>query len=50
MTDYGLRNPPVSNDPVVTVKWQKWYKAWSKRVKIGGVCLVQFGVFTIIAL
>ena len=45
---YGFRNPPVSSDPAMTAKWQQWHQTWGKWVKIGGVCLVLFGVFTIV--
>jgi hypothetical protein len=45
---YGFRNPPVSSDPAMTAKWQQSHQTWGKWVKIGGVCLVLFGVFTIV--
>jgi hypothetical protein len=45
---YGFRTPPVSSDAGMTAKWQQWHQAWGKWVKIGGVCLVLFGVFTIV--
>ena len=45
---YGFRSPPVSSDPVITAKWQQWHQAWGKWVKIGGICLVLFGLFTIV--
>jgi uncharacterized membrane protein HdeD (DUF308 family) len=45
---YGFNSPPVSGDAAMTAKWQQWHQAWGKWVKIGGVCLVLFGVFTIV--
>jgi hypothetical protein len=43
---YGFRNPPVSNrDPAMTAKWQHWHERWGTWLKIGGVCLVLFGLF-----
>jgi hypothetical protein len=44
---YGFRSPPVSSDAAITVKWQQWHKIWGNSVKIAGVCLVLFGVFTV---
>ena len=44
---YGFRSPPVSGDAAMTAKWQQWHKTWGNSVKIAGVCLVLFGVFTI---
>jgi hypothetical protein len=38
----------VSSDAAMTAKWQQWHQAWGKWVEIGGVCLVLFGVFTIV--
>jgi hypothetical protein len=40
---YGFRTPPATAD------WQRWHQTWGKWVKIGGVCLVLFGVFTIVS-
>jgi uncharacterized membrane protein HdeD (DUF308 family) len=45
---YGFRSPPVSHDPVITARWKQWHQTWGRWVKIGGVCLVLFGVFTIV--
>jgi hypothetical protein len=43
---YDFRNPPVSNrDPAITAKWQHWHERWGTWFKIGGVCLVLFGLF-----
>lgn len=38
---YGFRAPPA------TAKWQQWHQTWGKLVKVGGVCLVLFGLFTV---
>ena len=45
---YGFRSSPVSSDAIMTAKWQQWHQIWGKLVKIGGVCLVLFGVYTIV--
>jgi uncharacterized membrane protein HdeD (DUF308 family) len=44
---YGFRTPPVSRDPAVTAKWQHWHQVWGKWVKIGGVCLILFGLIAV---
>jgi hypothetical protein len=44
---YGFRNPPVSRDPAMTAKWQHWHEHWDTWLKIGGVCLVLFGLFEV---
>ena len=46
--DISSPNPPVSSDLAMTAKWQQWHQTWGKWVKIGGVCLVLFGVFTVV--
>ncbi len=38
---YGFRTPPV------TAGWQQWHQTWGKWAKVGGVCLVLFGLFEI---
>ena len=38
----------IRGDPGMTAKWQQWHRSWGNWVKIGGVCLVLFGVFTIV--
>ena len=45
---YGFRNPPISSDPTMTLKWQQWHQTWGTAAKIGGVCLVLFGVFNVL--
>ena len=44
---YGFRSPPASSDSATTARWQQWHQTWGKTAKIGGVCLVLFGVFTV---
>ncbi len=44
---YGFRGPPIKSDPASMEKWQHWHETWGMWLKIGGVGLVLFGLFTV---
>jgi hypothetical protein len=44
---YGFRKPPVSRDAVLTAKWRHWHQLWGTWLKVGGACLVLFGLFEV---
>jgi hypothetical protein len=43
----GFRDPSVSRDPLVTAKWRHCHQRWGTWLKVGGACLVLFGLFEV---